>query len=290
MKFGNISTELIDELSFSLVKDPSENRKHLESGTPGKIYVGCGKWGRPEWVGNLFPEGTKEKEFLSNYVNHFNSIELNSTFYTAKRDNIESWALKADDDFKFCPKFPRMISHLKRLKNVEDFTDYFVEVCGLFGNSLGTTFLQLAENYGPKNIEYLAEFLERIPNDFSMALEVRHKEWFYEENFEELVQLTEKNGVSLVVTDTGLRRDAVHMRLTCPIAFVRFNGYLGHKTDFSRLDEWAERSMYWINSGLKELYFFMHQDDEIYTPSTAKYFIDKITELGGSVSKSPKTV
>ena len=71
MEFGRLSAE------------PAINEKVL-TGTPAKfreVYMCCAKWGRPEWVGKIYPLKTKEKDFLEHYVQHFNSIELNATHY-----------------------------------------------------------------------------------------------------------------------------------------------------------------------------------------------------------------
>lgn len=86
------------------------------SGDPNaklKIYYGANKWGAVEWIGKIYPEGTKEKDFLSHYVEHYNSIELNATHYKPyTSEDVKKWADKAEGrDFLFCPKFPQSISH-----------------------------------------------------------------------------------------------------------------------------------------------------------------------------------
>ena len=94
MKFGRVETELLDDLDLSLPPDHEGTESVLtgkRNGNPG-VYVGCAKWGRDEWVGMIYPEGTKSTDFLKNYVEHFNAIELNSTYYNAKKTNIEKWA------------------------------------------------------------------------------------------------------------------------------------------------------------------------------------------------------
>ena len=287
MKFGTVSAEELDQLELKLPPQHPANSKFLQGGDQGKIIVGCAKWGRDEWVGKLYPEGTKEKDYLANYISHFNGIELNSTFYNAKRNNIVNWASLADDDFKFCPKFPRLISHIKRLKNIEDFAQYFHDACQIFDKSLGLPFLQLADNFSPNSYENIENFFALFPEGFRMAVELRHKDWFTEPHFDQVSELMEKYGHVFVITDTGSRRDAIHMRLTSDKAFVRFNGYLNHKTDFERMDEWAELSKEWLSSGVKEIYFFLHQPDEAITPETASYFCDKMEELGLAASKKP---
>ena len=78
--------------------------------------------------------------------------------------------------------------------------------------------------------------------------------------------------------DTAGRRDLIHMRLTTPIAFVRYVG-ANHESDYTRLDPWVERICKWRKEGLKELYFFIHQNHEEESPLLSAYFIKKINPL-----------
>ncbi len=289
MKFGTSSTDELSNLNLSLPKEKPGNEHFFISDRKGRFFIGCAKWGRDEWVGEIYPEGTKEKEFLKNYIGHFNAIELNSTFYNAKKANVLKWAGEGDDDFKFCPKFPRLISHIKRLKGIEDFAAYFADTCMIFGDNLGMPFLQLPENFGPANQERLETFFRFFPKDFRLALELRHKDWFNDQEFEEVCALLEKFGHSFIITDTAMRRDVIHMKLTSPVAFIRFNGYLEHQTDFTRMDEWADTLVNWIDNGI-DVYFFAHQPDEALTPKTISYMAKKMEEKGIPVSKRPRFI
>ena len=83
MEFGRIPEEELDKIDFKLPPGPLFNKQILE-GKPvanPKVYVGCAKWGRVEWLGKIYPPKTKEKDFLDQYVHHYNSIELNATHY-----------------------------------------------------------------------------------------------------------------------------------------------------------------------------------------------------------------
>ena len=95
MEFGRISESELDKVDFTLSPDPAFNKKIL-SGKPAekpKVYVGCAKWGREEWVGKIYPPKTKEKDFLKHYVHHYNSIELNATHYKIYGPlGIKKWA------------------------------------------------------------------------------------------------------------------------------------------------------------------------------------------------------
>ena len=82
------------------------------------------------------------------------------------------------------------------------------------------------------------------------------------------------------IVDTAGRRDLIHMRLTTPYAFVRYVG-ANHESDYSRLDPWVERISQWQKKGLKEIYFFVHQNHELESPLLSAYFINKMNKKLG---------
>ena len=115
MDFGRVPENELNNIDFSLPKEPAFNKTILK-GKPAKhprVYIGCAKWGRTEWLGKIYPPKTKEKDFLDHYVQHYNSIELNATHYKVYGEaGIKKWADKAGDkDFKFCPKLYQGITH-----------------------------------------------------------------------------------------------------------------------------------------------------------------------------------
>src|SRR4030095_6764571 len=112
MDFGKVNTSELAGIDFTLPDNHADTKKLLSSkgSKDSVIYIGCAKWGRPEWVGKIYPKGTKEKDFLQYYVKQFNSIELNATHYRIfPSSTIEGWANKAGAGFKYCPKFPQII-------------------------------------------------------------------------------------------------------------------------------------------------------------------------------------
>ncbi len=95
-------------------KEPAMNHEILRQGRkPLKIYFGANGWGRKEWVGEVYPTGTKEKNLLQYYSEYFNSVELNATHYkTYTSEEIKNWTDTTDGKrFLFCPKVPQKISH-----------------------------------------------------------------------------------------------------------------------------------------------------------------------------------
>lgn len=293
MEFGKASADELKVIDFTLPEDGKQTLKTLEGKQRVKqpdFYVGCAKWGRKEWVNMIYPPKTKDANFLDEYVKHFNSIELNSLFYgIPSPEQIRKWKEKADansdNGFVFCPKFSKPISHIKRLKDAEEPTDRFLSGIYEFGEYLGPCFLQLGDNFGPGNMEVLEKFLEYLPADLSVFVEVRHQAWFSDADtrtrlFEMLARL--KKGA--VITDASARRDCVHMELSIPEIFIRFvgNGQDYKSSDEARVDEWVQRIKRWLDQGLEKVYFFLHQHDEKDTPIIADYTIKAFNKHLGS--------
>lgn len=275
MKFGKVENpELVD---FTLPKTPKETIDLLNKASKSdnfEVYVGCAKWNKKD-LKNFYPPKTKDE--LSYYSTQFNSIELNATYYRSpSKENVETWANKTPKDFKFFPKIPQSISHYARLQNVTDKLNQYLDAVALFEEKLGMIFLQMHENFAPKDFEKLENFIQNFPKGYPLAVELRHEDWFSnEENFNRLVSLLEKHNISNIIVDAAGRRDMVHMRLTSNEAFVRFVG-ANIPSDYERLDEWIETIKLWKAEGLQKLYFFIHQNLELESPMLAKYFIKKL--------------
>ncbi len=289
MDFGKLDN--IDAVDFKLPKDPAMNKKVL-GGKPAAhpaIYVGCAKWGRPDWVGTLYPKGTKAGDFLKHYTKHYNSIELNAMFYQLfPKSTVKKWADFADDDFRFSPKFTQAITHFKRLKDADRETDLFLETMQAFGNKLGTSFIQLGDNFKPNNFDTLQYYLESLPRDFSVALELRHTDWYNDPSVVNgLLSMMQANNTASIITDTAGRRDLVHMYLPTKTAFIRWVGNNMHPTDYKRLDDWTKRIKLWLGEGLETLYFYIHNHDERNTPQLSEYFIKKLNKECGLNIKPP---
>jgi uncharacterized protein YecE (DUF72 family) len=141
-------------------------------------------------------------------------------------------------------------------------------------------------HFGPDRLEVLEHFLKIF--NLPLAVEVRHEGWFNDEqNFERLFSLLEKYGVPSVITDVAGRRDVCHMRLTNGTALVRFVGNGLHPTDFSRIDDWVERLVQWHVQGLKTVYFFTHEPDNLLAPELAIYLTEKLKSTGSFATRGP---
>jgi uncharacterized protein YecE (DUF72 family) len=291
MDFGRIPEKDLNKTDFILPPDPAFNKTVL----PGKpvdkpdVYLGCSKWGIKEWIGKLYPKGTKEDTFLDQYIHHYNALELNATHYKLHPlPTFAKWAEKAKDlHFKFCPKVYKGISHFGTLDKKQEFTNIFLERAVLFGKQLGPVFLQVSDRFSPKRKDELFRYLETLPLDIQFFLEVRHPEWYNPEIQQLMFQKLKELGIGAIITDTAGRRDMVHMHLTTPKTFIRYVGNSLHPTDFVRCDEWVNRIKYWLEKGIQQVYFFMHMHDEALSPELTVYIAEKLNKECGLNLKVP---
>jgi uncharacterized protein YecE (DUF72 family) len=283
MEFGRVPVEELAHIDFSLPKDPAFNKQVLpgKKAKDAKVYLGCAKWGRTEWVGKIYPPKTKEKDFLDHYVKHYNSIELNATHYKLYGETgIAKWAAKAGErEFKFCPKMYQGVTHRGSLFNKDFQLNEFLRGVHAFGQHLGPVFVQLSDAFSPKRKDEVYNFLKTLPTDMSFFLEVRHPDWFAKTEIrDELMETLRSINMGIVITDTAGRRDCAHMYLTVPKAFIRYVGNSLHPTDYTRVDEWISRMKGWLDKGMEELYFFMHMHDEAKSPELTVYMVDKLNK------------
>ncbi len=276
MKFGKIEhPEMVD---FTLPNDRRDTLAPLSvypAGEPLRLHIGCAKWNRQE-LKNFYPRGIRDE--LSYYSTQFNSIELNATFYRIfKPEQYLNWYELTPPGFRFFPKVVQHVSHLRRLNGqAYGVLDNFLEHNALFGDKLGTTFLQLHPNFGPGNWERVRRFAEYWPREMALAIEFRHGAWFSDQVLAgELFHLLEEYSIGNILVDTAGRRDLLHMRLTNNEAFIRFVG-ANHPLDYLRLDAWVLRLTEWYRQGLRNIRFFIHQNTEESSPLLASYIIEKL--------------
>ena len=290
MKFGK--TDQPEQIDFTMPKDHLGTEvvlaKHVKEGMPN-IFVGCAKWNRRD-LKNFYPKGTKDE--LTYYSTQFNCIELNATFYRIfPAETYSKWYDKTPEGFKFFPKIVQNVSHLRRLNDAAyPVLDEYLNVTSNLKEKLGTIFLQMHSNFGPKNLDRVVRFVEYWPKEFQLSMEFRHADWFNDENVaQELYHLLEENSISNTLVDTAGRRDIMHMRLTNNEAFIRFVG-ANHPTDYTRLDDWVEKLLDWTAKGLKNIHFFVHQNIELESPLLSVRFIEKLNKRLGCDLHVPTTL
>jgi uncharacterized protein YecE (DUF72 family) len=288
MKFGQVENP--EDVNFSLPPDHPKTKEVLKRGAKShlNVYVGCAKWNKTDLQG-FYPKGTKNE--LEYYSRQFNCVELNATFYKfPTKEGVLKLKNNTTENFKFFPKLTNSISHYKRLKDVGEKVERFLDGIVHLEEKLEMVFLQLHDNFTPKYYDRVEKFVMEFPKGIPLAIEVRNEEWFMnKEVADNTFQLFEENKVTNIIVDSAGRRDMVHMRLTTPAAFIRYVGS-NHPTDYLRLDIWLQRIKKWRKLGLENLYFFVHQNIEIESPLLASYLINGLNSEFGLDLKVPDKI
>ncbi|VTQ02060.1 DUF72 domain-containing protein [Sphingobacterium daejeonense] len=280
MKFGKVEDP--SQIDFSLPVTPKETIQFLnqyKSEEGFEINIGYPKWSKADLKG-FYPRGTKDE--LRYYSEEFNSVEFNGTFYRSpSKEQVLIWKNRTSDDFKFCPKFTNSISHYSRLNNTDEKVAAFVDSTVLFEEKLGMGFIQMPENFRPKAFDRLEGFLNRFPKGYPLAFEVRHEEWYNDEQtLNKYLNLLKKTNTTNIIVDTPGRRDMLNFRLTTPVAFIRFVSSTD-VIDKLRLSEWVTKIKEWKEVGLKQVYFFVHQKIDPETPFLSTDFVKELNvQLG----------
>ena len=184
-----------------------------------EIHTGCSSFYNTYWKGIFYPEDLARKEWFAYYCQHFNSYELNATFYkfpTLK--SLQNWYDKSPTDFLFSVKAPKTITHLKKFTDCKQEINDFYDTCseGL-KEKLGCILFQLPPSfqYSPERLSLIVESLNL---DFKNVIEFRNQTWWIEEVYE---VFTENNITFCSVNYPNLPTDIIQ---TNEIGYLRFHG------------------------------------------------------------------
>ena len=147
-----------------------------------EYYLGCSGWSYDGWKGSFYPEDLDNRYWLSYYSKIFDFVEIDSTFYKIpSKFIVNNWNKRTPENFKFAVKFPKVITHDKRLKDVEKDIEQFYDAMEQLYDKILVFLIQL-----PPSLQ-IAEGLDLIKNlryqldpSFRYAIEVRHHSWFNE--------------------------------------------------------------------------------------------------------------
>jgi uncharacterized protein YecE (DUF72 family) len=138
------------------------------------LHVGCAQWTHPAW-----PQPSRDK--LRSYASWCNAVESNTTFYaTPSRSTVASWAAQTPPEFRFVVKLPQLITHERRLTNVDGELRTFLTAIEPLGPRNHAVWIQLPAAFSPTDLGALAAFLHEAPRDYRYAVEVRHRAFFDE--------------------------------------------------------------------------------------------------------------
>jgi uncharacterized protein YecE (DUF72 family) len=215
------------------------------------FYVGTSGYGYKEWRGIFYPERISAGEMLRFYSGRLNAVEINNTFYRMPTQRLLlSWEKQVPASFVFALKAPQVITHLKRLKGVEEETGYLFNALNALESKLGPVLFQFPKSFRADR-PTLQAFLNLIPAGVSCAFEFRSTSWLDAE----VLDVLHKKGCSFCTADTD-ENPAREIISTASWGYLRLRRSHYSDTDLS---QWIERVL--SQKWKKVFVFFKHEEE-----------------------------
>lgn len=227
-------------------------------------HLGTSGWSYQGWKGRFYPEELSQKEWFPFYVQHFNTVEINMTFYRfPKPETLKEWFSKAPEHFKFTLKANRQITHYKKIKGVKSDLNYFYILADNLREKLGCILFQLPPSL-ILNLDLLEEFLSNLSPEHQNVIEFRHESWYTKKVYD---LLESYRVIFCVVSSKKVPNTIVETTETC---YFRFHGLTGgYRYSYSdeELKEWAELIK---KTKAKEGYFYFNNDYQAYAVANSQ--------------------
>lgn len=241
------------------------------------VRVGCSGWQYDSWRGRLYPERCPKRRWLEVYAEHFDTVEVNSTFYRlARREAVAGWVAQTPPGFLFTVKASRYLTHVRRLHDIADPIKRFYEPIEplIEAGRLGPVLWQLPENFHRDDgrLAGLLELIDSVPPS-QHTIEFRHPSWFVPE----VMEMLRRHHVALTIGDHPARPFQTH-EATAEWRFIRFHyGARGRAGNYSatEIGEWAGRIAGWRRS--EAVYAYFNNDWNSYAPANASLLIKRLS-------------
>jgi uncharacterized protein YecE (DUF72 family) len=145
------------------------------------VLIGTSGWQYADWRRRFYPGGLAQSKWLEHYSSHFDTVELNNSFYRLPdEDTFARWRAATPAHFVFSVKASRYLTHVRRLKDPEEPVQRLMAHAGKLGPKLGPVLVQLPANL-QRDVAALEAVLAAFPRHVRIAFEPRHDSWFVEE-------------------------------------------------------------------------------------------------------------
>jgi len=262
--------EAFPEYTGSSFETPAARAPQDEAGAMSRaLRIGTSGWHYKSWHGPFYPQSVRIKDFLGFYTGRFDTAEINNSFYRLPTENaVAAWREGTPEGFLFAWKVSRFITHMKRLKDIEDSVDLvFGRMAGL-GDKFGPVLFQLPPTFraDAETRARLARTLALVPPQHRYAFEFRHPSWYEDAT----LSLLREHNAALCLSDHA---DAPAPWLaTADFIYVRAHGTNGrYAGSYSRetLADWAGRIAGWRREG-RAVYVYGDNDSKSAAPGAAE--------------------
>jgi uncharacterized protein YecE (DUF72 family) len=266
-----------------------------------KLRLGTSSWSSEDWVGVFYPPGTASTDFLAEYAKHFDTVEVDSTFYrTPAAAVVRNWRARTPSGFLVAAKFPQVITHEKVLVDCAGELTEFLKAMDLLGDKLGPLLLQFPyfnKQAFPQAQDFLvrlSKFLDQLPADRAYALELRNKYWINTH----LLDLLRQRNISLALIDhpwmtpidqLSAKQDVV----TADFAYIRWLGDRKGIEEMTKhwdkviidrrpeMETWIPILLKLLKRGIRILGFFNNHYAG-FAPGSIKLFYETWERMGAS--------
>jgi len=238
------------------------------------VRIGCSGWNYQSWKDEFY-EGRPAREWLRHYAKHFDTVEVNNTFYRLPLESsVARWVEESPPNFLFSIKASRYLTHIKRLSDLEAGLQRFYErLRPLVGTpKFGPVLWQLPPTFR-RDDDRLARALAALPRG-RHCFEFRHPSWFADPVYE----LLRAHGAALVIADRPEIKEFQAHVFTTDWTFVRFHyGSRGRRGNYSKseLEEWAGRFEDWRRE--VEILAYFNNDWEVFAVRNALWLKKRLS-------------
>lgn len=231
-----------------------------------RLYIGTSGWIYRHWSGIFYPADLSTERWLNYYTGWLNTVEINNSFYQLpSRKIFQAWKESVPEGFIFSVKANRYITHMKKLKNVEQSVERFFNNVKALEEKCGPILFQLPPRW-KRNPERLELFLDNLPENFKYAFEFRDSTWFDNEIYS---ILSRYNAAFCIYQFAGLLSPR---EVTADYVYIRLHGpeVVAYRGQYSKeeLSEWAKAISLWLNEG-REVYCYFDNDENAYAATDA---------------------
>ena len=236
------------------------------------IRIGTSGWHYKHWLGPFYPADLRPGDMLSWYMKHFDTVELNNSFYhLPTRETFDAWRRATPSSFCFAVKGSRYITHRKKLNDPAPALSRFMEPVESLGEKLGPILFQLPPRWSC-NVARLNAFLDALPTAHRYTFEFRDPSWHHPEIYRALKR---HNAAFCLYELDGFKAPT---QLTADFVYVRLHGpgrkYQG---DYSskQLRDWARRIARW-RKAVRAIYVYFDNDQAGYAAKNAAELKDLV--------------
>ncbi|EIM27223.1 DUF72 domain-containing protein [Microvirga lotononidis] len=242
-----------------------------------EIRIGTSGWHYRSWHGPFYPQRLKIKDFLSYYIQRFDTAEINNSFYRLPTEHaVKTWHDSSPKGFLFAWKASRFITHMKRLNGIEESIDLVFGRMNALGDKFGPVLFQLPPTFkaDDETRERVARCLSLVPDGRRCAFEFRHPSWYEEP----ALRILRDHNAALCISDHA---DApAPWEATADFVYLRAHGTNGRYAgsySAGTLQDWAQRIGEWRKGG-RSVYAYFDNDIKSAAPGDAQTLLRLMNE------------